>query len=136
MGYSEKQILDYIKEANNLLPKSYSPYSKFQVAAILIDEEGKIHKGVNVENASFGLSICAERNVISSAITEGMKKIRLIVITANTEEPVSPCGMCRQYIREFSDEKTLIILGNSKNDKYIKWTVEEMIPYSFGPEHL
>ena len=65
-----------------------------------------------------------------------MKKIDLIVITGNTEEPISPCGMCRQVIREFATPDTRIVLATSKNDKYIVWTLEDMIPYSFGPEHL
>ena len=82
------------------------------------------------------MAICAERNAISSAVTEGMKKIDLIVITGNTDEPISPCGMCRQVIREFATPDTRIVLATSKNDNYIVWTLEEMIPYSFGPEHL
>lgn len=136
MKYSDEQIKEYIKEANSILERAYTPYSKFNVAAVMIDSDGKKHRGVNVENASYGLAICAERNTIASAVTNGLKKIDLIVITANTPEPISPCGMCRQVIREFSDTNTRIVLGSSKTDKYIVWTVEDMIPYSFGPEHL
>lgn len=136
MKYTDQEIRDYIKKANDILNKAYVPYSKFQVGAVLIDEKGNIHKGINVENASFGLTICAERNAISTAVTEGMKKISLIVITGNTEEPISPCGMCRQVIREFSDDETRIVLASSKTDNYTVWTVDEILPYSFGPEHL
>ena len=77
MKYTDQEIRDYIKKANDILNKAYVPYSKFQVGAVLIDEKGNIHKGINVENASFGLTICADRNAISTAVTEGMKKIRL-----------------------------------------------------------
>lgn len=129
-------IREYINKANSILHKAYAPYSKYQVAAILIDSDGNIYEGVNVENASYGLTICAERNAISTAITAGMKKIDMIIITGNTEEPISPCGMCRQVIREFAYDKTKIILASSKTEKYIEWSVEDMIPYSFGPEHL
>ncbi|ACZ00991.1 cytidine deaminase [Streptobacillus moniliformis] len=134
--YSEQEIRKYIEKANNLLDRSYSPYSKYKVAAVMIDSEGNLHEGVNVENASYGLTICAERNAIASSITKGMKKIDLIVITGDVDNPISPCGMCRQVIREFSKKDTLIVLASSRSKEYILWTVEEMIPYSFGPEDL
>ena len=135
MILNEKEILDYIDEINLLLEKAYVPYSKFPVAALLIDNNGKKHKGVNVENASFGLTLCAERNAITTAVTENMKKIKVLVVTGNTPEPISPCGACRQVIREFSDNDTVIILAN-KDKKYKITSLEELLPYSFGPEDL
>lgn len=135
MVLSEKEILDYIDEINLLLEKAYVPYSKFPVAALLIDENGNKHKGVNVENASFGLTLCAERNAITTAVTENMKKIKVLVVTGNTPEPISPCGACRQVIKEFSDSETVIILAN-KDNKYKIISLEELLPYSFGPEDL
>lgn len=135
MVLSEKEILDYIDEINLLLEKAYVPYSKFPVAALLIDENGNKHKGVNVENASFGLTLCAERNAITTAVTENMQKIKVLVVTGNTPEPISPCGACRQVIKEFSDSETVIILAN-KDKKYKITSLEELLPYSFGPEDL
>ena len=135
MTLNEKEILDYIDEINLLLEKAYVPYSKFPVAALLIDNNGKKHKGVNVENASFGLTLCAERNAITTAVTENMKKIKVLVVTGKTLEPISPCGACRQVIREFSDNDTVIILAN-KDKKYKITSLEELLPYSFGPEDL
>ncbi len=135
MTLNEKEILDYIDEINLLLEKAYVPYSKFPVAALLIDNNGKKHKGVNVENASFGLTLCAERNAITTAVTENMEKIKVLVVTGNTPEPISPCGACRQVIREFSDNNTVIILAN-KDKKYKITSLEELLPYSFGPEDL
>ena len=123
MTLNEKEILDYIDEINLLLEKAYVPYSKFPVAALLIDNNGKKHKGVNVENASFGLTLCAERNAITTAVTENMKKIKVLVVTGKTPEPISPCGACRQVIREFSDNDTVIILANK--DKKYKTTISE-----------
>ena len=131
----EKEIISYIDEVNFLLKRAYVPYSKFPVAALLIDNNGKKHKGVNVENASFGLTLCAERNAITTAITGNMKKIKLLVVTGNTPEPISPCGACRQVIKEFSDKDTVIILTN-KNRKYRITSLDELLPYSFGPEDL
>ena len=130
MTLNEKEILDYIDEINLLLEKAYVPYSKFPVAALLIDNNGKKHKGVNVENASFGLTLCAERNAITTAVTENMKKIKVLVVTGKTPEPISPCGACRQVIREFSDNDTVIILAN-KDKKYKITSLEELLPYSF-----
>ena len=135
MTLNEKEILDYIDEINLLLEKAYVPYSKCPVAALLIDNNGKKHKGVNVENASFGLTLCAERNAITTAVTENMKKIKVLVVTGKTPEPISPCGACRQVIREFSDNDTVIILAN-KDKKYKITSLEELLPYSFGPEDL
>mgnify|MGYP000967950988 CR=1 FL=1 len=131
----KKEILGYIDEVNLLLERAYVPYSKFPVAALLIDNNGKKYKGVNVENASYGLTLCAERNAITTAVTGGMKKIKLLVITGNTPEPISPCGACRQVIREFSDKDTVIILAN-KDNKYKITSIEELLPYSFGAEDL
>lgn len=131
----EKEILSYIDEVNLLLKRAYVPYSKFPVAALLIDNNGKKHKGVNVENASFGLTLCAERNAITTAVTQGMKKIRLLIVTGNTLEPISPCGACRQVIREFSDKDTVIILAN-RDGKYKIASIEKLLPYSFGAEDL
>ena len=131
----KKEILGYIDEVNLLLERAYVPYSKFPVAALLIDNNGKKYEGVNVENASYGLTLCAERNAITTAVTGGMKKIKLLVITGNTSEPISPCGACRQVIREFSDKDTIIILANKEN-KYKITSIEELLPYSFGAEDL
>ena len=131
----EKEILSYIDEVNLLLKRAYVPYSKFPVAALLIDNNGKKHKGVNVENASSGLTLCAERNAITTAVTQGMKKIRLLIVTGNTLEPISPCGACRQVIREFSDKDTVIILAN-RDGKYKIASIEELLDYSFGAEDL
>ena len=135
MKLTEEEISRYIDEANDILKNAYVPYSKFPVAALLIDEQGRKFRGVNVENASYGLGICAERNVIPTAVTEGMKKIKLLVVTGGTPEPISPCGACRQVISEFSDKDTVIILTN-KDKKYKIWSINELLPYSFGPDDL
>ncbi len=132
---TEDEIKKYIKEVNTVLEKAYVPYSKFPVAALLIDDNDNKHVGVNVENASYGLGICAERNVIPTAVTQGMKKIKVLVVTGGTPEPISPCGACRQVISEFSDEETVIILTN-KEEKYNIWNIKDLLPYSFGPNDL
>ena len=110
VNLSEKEILELIDEAVEISKKAYVNYSHFPVGAVLIDENGRKFKGVNVENASFGLSLCAERNAITTAVTDGMKKIKTLVVTGDTDKPISPCGACRQFMLEFADENTVIIL--------------------------
>ena len=127
---SEKEILDLIDEAIEVSKKAYVNYSHFPVGAVLIDENGRKFKGVNMENSSFGLSLCAERNAISTAVTEGMKEMKMIVVTGDTDGPISPCGACRQVMSEFAGKDTRIILSNYKKD-YKIYTMDELLPYSF-----
>ena len=123
---------DYIKKANKLLCRAYVPYSKFPVSAIVIDQDGNEYEGVNVENAAYGLCLCAERNAITSGVTKNLKSIRTIYITGNTNEPISPCGSCRQVIAEFSTKETKVILGSSKTDEYKEMDLDNLIPYYFS----
>jgi hypothetical protein len=127
---------DYIKKANKLLCKAYVPYSKFPVSAIVIDQDGNEYEGVNVENAAYGLCLCAERNAITSGVTKNLKSIKTIYITGNTNEPISPCGSCRQVIAEFSTKDTKIILGSSKTDEYKEMDLDALIPYYFSKNSL
>lgn len=126
----EKEILDLIQEAIDARENAYAPYSNFKVGAVVIDENGTHFKGANVENASYGLSNCGERSAIFAAVSQGMKKIKAICVVADTTGPVSPCGACRQVIKEFSDNDTVIILGNLKKD-YKIMNMEELLPYGF-----
>lgn len=132
---TEEMIKNFIKEANDNLKNAYVPYSKFPVSALLIDNNDNKHFGTNIENASFGLTICAERNVIPTAVHNGMKTIKLLVVTGNTPDPISPCGACRQVISEFSNENTVIILTNKNGDFYTT-SKSEILPYFFGPNDL
>ncbi|OQY08979.1 MAG: cytidine deaminase, partial [Fusobacteriia bacterium 4572_132] len=90
----------------------------------------KKYKGVNVENKSYGLTMCAERNAIFSAVTNGMKKIKVMVLVGDTEKPITPCGACRQVMAEFSDEDTKIIMSNLKKEYEIV-TMLDLLPYAF-----
>lgn len=126
----EKLILEYVDKAIIARENAYAPYSKFKVGAVLVDENGNETSGANIENASYGLSNCAERSAIFAAASKGMRKIKLIAVVADTTGPVSPCGACRQVIKEFADDDTIIILGNLKRD-YKLMTMEELLPYGF-----
>ena len=112
---------------------AYAPYSKFKVGAAVETADGHIFTGCNVENASYGLTCCAERNAVFAAIGRGARSFKALCVVADTEEPVAPCGACRQVLAEFPFEK--IILANCKGLTKIM-TVAELLPYGFGPEAL
>ncbi len=117
---------------------SYSPYSHFKVSAVLVTKSGKVYTGVNIENASYGGTICAERVAIFKAVSEGEKefeKIYLYVEDKQGKHPiVPPCGICRQVMSEFSMDMEVIMLGD--NDKIEKSTVKELLPHSFDNKYL
>ncbi|MDI6530896.1 cytidine deaminase [Bacillus mycoides] len=125
----------YIEEANKMLSKAYIPYSKFPVGAALVTKEGKIYTGCNIENASYGLCNCAERTAIFKAVSEGERDFSYLVITGETDGPISPCGACRQVIAEFCDPKMPVLLTNVKGDKK-EVTVEQLLPGAFSIEDL
>ena len=116
---------------------SYSPYSKFKVGAALLLDDNNIVSGTNVENSSYGLAMCAERNALFTAIGMGYKKenIKAILVVANTDGPCSPCGACRQVISELMDKDADVILTNRKNDMKL-FTVKDLLPFSFSKDDL
>ncbi len=116
---------------------SYSPYSKFKVGAALLLNDNNIIVGTNVENASYGLANCAERNALFSAISLGYKKkdIKALLVVADTDAPCSPCGACRQVIAELMNKDAEVVLTNLKND-IKELTVKELLPFSFSKDDL
>lgn len=127
---NEEVYQELYKVASEIRKNAYAPYSKFQVGAALLAESGRIYTGVNVENASYGATICAERSAISKAITEGEREFEAIAISAS-ENPAFPCGICRQVLAEFAPDITIIV----KNGKDLEaYSLEELLPYSFKLE--
>ncbi|KAG2731795.1 hypothetical protein G9P44_005382 [Scheffersomyces stipitis] len=118
-----------VLEARDL---SYSPYSK--VGCTLITESGQYVSGANIENASYGACICAERTAISKALLEGNRKFKVIAISSDSKEPISPCGICRQFIREFGPNVPIYMFG--ADGSFIKVFLQDLLPLSFGPENL
>ncbi|GFY64475.1 cytidine deaminase [Trichonephila inaurata madagascariensis] len=126
---------DLLKRAKTALSNSYCPYSKFSVAATLLTEDGRIFTGVNVENASYGLTICAERSAICTAVSEGCQKFKAIVIvTGSGDECIGPCGACRQFLAEFGTDWDVYF--TRKDGSYVKCKVAELLPLAFVPESL
>ena len=108
--------------------RAYAPYSKYAVGAAVLGSDGKLYSGCNVENASYGLTICAERNAIFSAIANGCREFEKIAIVADTKEPISPCGACRQVLAEFNPNME-IILANFQG-KTETFHLSELLPRS------
>lgn len=118
-----------IKEAIEARKQAYVPYSHFPVGAAVL-ANGKMYQGVNIENASFGLTNCAERTALFKAVSEGHRKIEAIAVVADTEGPVSPCGACRQVMAEFCDKDTKIYLTNLHGQTQ-EWTIDQLLPGAF-----
>lgn len=124
-----------IEKAQECLSHAYAPYSIFSVSAAVIDSHGRIFSGVNVENASYGLTICAERVAIFSAIAAGATSIVAIAVTAEKLKPITPCGACRQVMVEFCEPNTPVFLDAGQG-KIVKWLVGELLPEAFAPKNL
>ena len=125
------------KQAKELLKHSYSPYSKFKVAAVLMMKDGSTIEGINVENASFGLTNCAERTALFTAYTKGYKKVDIkeLLITTEQDEFISPCGACRQVIRELMEDDALVHMTNNKGEIRTV-TNKDLLPYAFTENDL
>ena len=119
-----------IQEAIEARKQAYTPYSKFKVGAAVLTTGGHVFRGCNIENASYGLTNCAERTAIFKAVSEGEPRVEAIAIVADTEGPVSPCGACRQVIAEFSDNNTKVYLSNLKGD-LLETSIAELLPGFF-----
>ena len=126
---TEQEIKNLIDHAIVAREKTYSPYSHFGVGAALLCEGGAIYGGCNIENASYGLTNCAERTAIFKAVSEGHTEFKAIAVVADTEGPCSPCGACRQVISEF--KIPYIIMANLKGD-YTVVELDELLPFRFG----
>lgn len=125
-----KELMKIAIEARQ---NAYAPYSHFAVGAALLAESGRVYTGCNIENASYGLTCCAERNAIFAAVGAGERRFKMLAVAADSPEPVAPCGACRQVIAEFGIP--LVVMGNLKEE--IKtMTAEELLPYGFGQESM
>ncbi|EWH20496.1 cytidine deaminase [Bacillus haynesii] len=126
---------ELIAEALKAREFAYVPYSKFQVGAALLTEDGKVYKGCNIENAAYSLCNCAERTALFKAYSEGEKSFKMLAVAADTPGPVSPCGACRQVISELCSPNMPVILTNL-NGQVKEMTVQELLPGAFSSEDL
>ena len=124
---------ELIKIAKEYREHAYVPYSKFKVGAAVLTGSGKVYGGCNIENASYPVTNCAERTAIFKAVSEGETKLTAIAVVADTEDPCSPCGACRQVMAEFRIPK--IIMTNMKGNTKVV-TLEELLPFAFSDKDL
>jgi cytidine deaminase len=113
--------------------RAYAPYSRFQVGCALEAEDGTIYVGCNVENASYGLTICAERAAICAAVSAGVRHFKRAVVVSDVDPPAAPCGACRQVLAEFGPALRVDAVGPTRS---VTWTVAELLPSAFGKEQL
>ena len=126
---------NYIAATKEAMSKAYVPYSNYPVGALIVTDNGNTYSGCNVENASYPLGNCAEASAIASMVIGGEKKIKTIYVMTKNDEGGIPCGGCRQRIREFSDTNTQIMMC-SPDGVQQRINLSELLPNSFGPEHL
>ncbi len=127
-------LLEMAKQAKAVSAKAYCPYSKFHVGAVVLTTDGQMFEGCNVENASYGLTICAERNAVFQMVAKAKLQIAAVVIYTPTPTPTAPCGACRQVINEFGPDA--LIYSVCDGDGLLQKKLSELLPDAFGPANL
>lgn len=122
------------ERALELLTRAYAPYSSFPVAAVLVAADGALYGGVNVENATYGATMCAERSAIGAAVTAGQQEFVGVVVTTRMDKPTPPCGICRQVLLEFAPKLDVYSVGAS--GAVAHWTLDALLPSSFSATDL
>jgi cytidine deaminase len=126
---------ELLQAARTIRERAHAPYSRFPVGAALRDERGRIHVGCNVENAAYPQGVCAEAGAISALVAAGGTRIVGVAVVGGRLRPVTPCGGCRQKLREFAAEPVPVLCA-SADGAALETTMGELLPHSFGPEHL
>ena len=122
-----------IAAAEQAQRQAYAPYSKYRVGAAVEGEDGSVFTGCNVENASYGLGMCAERVAIGAAVAAGVRRFRRVVVVSDSEPPAAPCGACRQVIFEFAPDADVLAVGPQSSHR---WTMRELLPAAFTGSQL
>lgn len=129
----EKTVARLIRAARAVQERAYAPYSHFRVGAALLGEDGTVYTGCNVENASYGLTICAERNAIFHAVACGCRHFTALLITGDSEDLTAPCGACRQVMAEFSIPEIILV---RPDDSYETFTLQQLLPLTFDESSM
>lgn len=130
---SSEQIEELVAAARSAKERAYAPYSRFRVGAAVL-AGGRIHVGANIENASYPLSVCAERNAVAAAVIAGELRIDAVAVSTDEGEPTPPCGGCRQVLNEFG--RAMHVISEGADGKRADWSLSELLPHAFGPEDL
>ena len=129
----KETIQKLIAAAKEAQQGAYVPYSGYAVGSALLADDGKMYTGCNIENASYTPTVCAERVAVFKAISEGAKRVKIIAVVAG-DDMGYPCGVCRQVLREFGEDATIVVAKDEEN--YHVHTLDELLPHSFGPENV
>ncbi|MET0210176.1 MAG: cytidine deaminase [Burkholderiaceae bacterium] len=129
-------IEQMLKAAMDARRHSHAPYSKYLVGAAVLDDQGRIHAGCNIENAAYPQGWCAETTALSHMIMAGGRVARAVMVTGAGSEIITPCGGCRQKLREFAQPQDLIVIAGDASGVRAHWTLEQLLPASFCPDHL
>ena len=135
MTLTPGQTKKLLEAAAAVQRRAHAPYSKFPVGAAVLDDQGNVHVGCNVENASYPQGTCAETSAIAAMVAAGGKRIRAILVTGDGEGLCTPCGACRQRISEHADDETPVLVAQGDRVR-ATFTLEQLLPHSFGPENL
>ena len=135
MGPATTEIDTLFAAATAAQARAYAPYSRFKVGAALLADDGAVHAGCNVENAAYPVGSCAEAGAIAAMVAAGGRAIRAVLVFGEGSELVTPCGACRQRIREFAAPETRIAIAGPEGIR-AHFTLEELLPASFGPANL
>ena len=122
-----------VDSARAVQQRAYAPYSRFRVGCAIEADDGRVFVGCNVENASYGLTICAERAAVCAAVAAGARRLRRAVVVTDVDPPAAPCGACRQVLTEFGRDQQVEGVGPGGR---VWWTLAELLPSAFGPEQL
>ena len=135
MAIPDERMLQLVAMARQARERAYAPYSRFAVGAALLDEQGRIHAGCNIENAAYPQSQCAEASAIAHLVLAGGTRILAAAVVGVADEPVTPCGGCRQRLREFAADGAPIWVADLHTVR-AQYTLGQLLPASFGPAHL
>lgn len=128
------ELDELVEAARAARARAYAPYSRFAVGAAVRGDNGKIYAGANIENASYGLALCAERTAVAQAVMDGVQSLRAVAVMTTTSPPAAPCGMCRQTLAEFS-RALQVVLVNDRGER-VETTLDELLPRAFRREDL
>jgi cytidine deaminase len=131
----EDALESMLTSARSTMSRAYAPYSNFHVGAAVLNEDGGIRPGANVENASYPLSVCAERNAVAGMIAAGQRKIVAVAVATDGPTPTPPCGGCRQVLWEFGDADTQVVAEGADGVR-ARWRLGDLLPHAFGPADL
>ncbi len=131
MNVAPTSMRRLLAAARAVRQNAHAPYSRFHVGAAVLDERGRVHTGCNVENASYGLTVCAERNAVAAAVAAGARAIKAVVVVTGVRPPASPCGACRQVLAEFATAEVPVVLAPPRGPAARTFRIAELLPDAF-----